>query len=70
MAEIRCEVKTFEIIKECDKCEDGEMVCLGILGEYGDWLHECNKCGCEEEFEEKYPQKTHERVNGHYIERV
>ena len=65
MAEIKSEVKTFQIDMVCDKCGQGYMLPAGniVLATYPiQYPHQCTNCGNVENYIIKYPYIVEEKL--------
>ena len=65
MAEIKSEVKTFQIDMVCDKCGQGYMLPVGnmVLATYPiQYPHQCTNCGNVENYIIKYPYIVEEKL--------
>ena len=65
MAEIKYEVKTYEIDMVCDKCSQGVMRPLGniVLTTYPiQYPHQCTNCGNIENYIIQYPYTAVEKL--------
>ena len=65
MAEIKSEVKTFQIDMVCDKCSQGYMLPVGnmVLATYPiQYPHQCTNCGNVENYIIKYPYIVEEKL--------
>lgn len=64
MAEIRQQVKVFQVKMQCEKCNTGEMICETRIGIPIEHQHECNKCYAIKMFKKKYPCVEYEPLDG------
>ena len=65
MAEVKSEVKTFEIDMVCNKCGQGSMRPYGniVLTTYPiQYPHQCTNCGNIENYTVKYPYFVEEKL--------
>ena len=65
MAEIKYEVKTYEIDMVCDKCGQGSMRPLGniVLTTHPiQYPHQCTNCGNVENYTIQYPYIVEEKL--------
>ena len=65
MGEVRKEVKTFRVYRECDECKVGFMEPTGHVGASKPlaYQHECSRCGLVKYFYgKKYPMIMHKEV--------
>lgn len=64
MAEIKQEVKTFEVDYICDECGKGKMRNAGFVLDSNppQYPHRCKECGAKKTFYHTYPRTVYERV--------